>query len=212
MNLYEVLGLKPDAGVAQIRAAYRKLSAIHHPDKEGGNEEKFREIKDAYDVLIDQGRRARYDKTGRTDADPVTPEAIRNVMEGMIIGVINHEREDGSTDDPVWDDIKHKIILSIRASRREVMANIKNGEKKLRRAKTLAARFKPKQEADPVGDIFRDRIAAIENQLQSFKDALELSVATEKAFSEYEYEVGPGPEGQNDPGPTLRLSGVRFLG
>lgn len=211
MNLYDILGVDRDAGAARIRAAYRKLSSIHHPDV-GGNADDFRKIKEAYDILRDEERRKRYDETGRTDKSPVTPEAIRNVMESMIIGVINHERDDGSTDSPEWEDIKHKIILSIRASRREVVANIKSGEKKLARAKQLAKRFKPKQKADPVGEIFRDRIEAIETQLQSFRDALELSIETEKAFNEYDYEVEPGPEGQYDPSSTLRLRGVQFLG
>lgn len=209
MSPYEALGLNVDAGNAQIRAAYRKLSAIHHPDKEGGDEEKFRQVKDAYDVLIDADRRARYDKTGRTDKSPVTPEAIRNVMSGMINGVIDHERPDGTTDDPVWEDIKFKIIMSIKASRREVTLNLKQVDKRLSRAKKLASRFKARQDDDPVGKIFADRIEAMETQLQGLKDALELSLATEKAFEEYDYEVGPDPEGQQEPGPTTRplLSG-----
>jgi len=207
MNPYEVLGVDRDAGTARIKAAYRKLSGLHHPDKEGGSPDKFREIKEAYDILNDQGRRERYDRTGRTDADPVTPEAIRSAMSGMIDAVIDAERPDGTTDDPCWEDIRTKIILSIKSGRREITMNVKRSEKKLKRIRSLAARFKPKQEHDPVGEIFKSRIEAMEFQLKMHRDAMELSVAMEKAFEEYSYEVGPGPEGQHDPDPTPPLLG-----
>lgn len=212
-DAYRILGLDRGATIPHIRAAYKRMARIHHPDKEGGNDEKFREIKLAYDILIDPDRRKRYDQTGRIDKSPVTPEAIRNVMASMINNVIDHEREDGSTDNPDWENIKNKIVLSIRASRREIVINIKHTERRLERAKTLARKFKPRQEEDPIGEIFKARIEIMETQLQGLKDALELSQETEKKFLEYDYEVdevGPRPEGQFSRGPTLRLSGSPF--
>lgn len=209
MNPYEVLGVDRDAGVAKIKAAYRALSREHHPDK-GGDEAKFLEIKEAFDILSDSARRERYDRTGRTDADRVTPEAIRSAMEVMIDTVINAERPDGTTDDPCWEDIRVKVILSIKSGRREVTANIKQVEKKLKRTRLLAKRFKSKQEHDPVGEIFKSRIESMEFQLNQHRDAMQLSVELEKAFENYSYEVGPDTEGQYASDPTPRLLGRGF--
>jgi curved DNA-binding protein len=66
-NLYETLGVKRDAGVDDIRKAYRKLARKHHPDVNPGNkgaEEKFKAISSAYEVLSDAKKRADYDEFG----------------------------------------------------------------------------------------------------------------------------------------------------
>lgn len=63
---YEVLGLKQDASLKDIKKAYRSLAVQHHPDRNLGNEEeatiKFREISEAYEILSDENSRRQYDK------------------------------------------------------------------------------------------------------------------------------------------------------
>lgn len=66
-DYYEVLGLAKDAGLDDIKKAYRKLAVKYHPDKNPGNpeaEEKFKEAAEAYGVLSDDEKRARYDRYG----------------------------------------------------------------------------------------------------------------------------------------------------
>jgi len=62
---YDILELKQDATLKDIKKAYRKLAVQHHPDRNIGNEEestiKFREISEAYEVLSDEGLRRDYD-------------------------------------------------------------------------------------------------------------------------------------------------------
>jgi len=66
MKLYETLGLTSDATLNDIKKAYRKLSLKYHPDKstETDCEQKFITISQAYNILKDQDKRARYDKLG----------------------------------------------------------------------------------------------------------------------------------------------------
>jgi curved DNA-binding protein len=63
-DYYEILGVKPDAGEAEIKAAYRKLARKYHPDKnkESGAEEKFKAINEANEVLKDAEKRRSYDQ------------------------------------------------------------------------------------------------------------------------------------------------------
>jgi molecular chaperone DnaJ len=63
-DYYEVLGVSKDASADEIKKAFRKAAVLHHPDKEGGDESKFKEINEAYEVLKDQQKRQRYDQFG----------------------------------------------------------------------------------------------------------------------------------------------------
>ena len=62
-KLYELLGVEKSASTAEIKKAYRKLAIQHHPDK-GGDEEKFKEITRAYEILSDENKRSQYDQFG----------------------------------------------------------------------------------------------------------------------------------------------------
>jgi molecular chaperone DnaJ len=59
-NYYEILGVQENTPMEEIKKNYRKLAMEHHPDK-GGDEEKFKKISEAYDVLSDDNKRAQYD-------------------------------------------------------------------------------------------------------------------------------------------------------
>ena len=66
-DYYQILGVSRAASASEIRAAYRKLALKYHPDRNPGNkqaEEKFKEMNEAYQVLSDPKKRARYDQLG----------------------------------------------------------------------------------------------------------------------------------------------------
>lgn len=101
-DYYEMLGVNRNASEEDIRKAYRKLAMQYHPDRNKGDknaEEKFKEVGEAYAVLNDSQKRARYDRFGHTVTSPGAgpgagfggfefdlADALRQFMEGGAFG------------------------------------------------------------------------------------------------------------------------------
>ena len=74
-DFYDVLGIAKNASDEEFKKAYRKLAMKHHPDRNQGEgakaaEEKFKEAKEAYEMLTDAQKRAAYDQYGHAGVDP----------------------------------------------------------------------------------------------------------------------------------------------
>jgi len=92
-DYYEVLGVAREAADADIKSAYRKLALKHHPDRNPGDkaaEEKFKEAAEAYSVLADADKRARYDRFGHAAVtgagqgfDPTVFTGFEDILGGL---------------------------------------------------------------------------------------------------------------------------------
>ena len=93
-DYYEILGVPKNAGDQQIKSAYRKLALQYHPDRNQGNkeaEEKFKEAAEAYAILSDGDKRARYDRFGHAGVgsqagggfDPSTFAGFEDIFGGI---------------------------------------------------------------------------------------------------------------------------------
>jgi curved DNA-binding protein CbpA len=94
-DFYATLGVPRSASHEEIRAAYKDLSLRYHPDRPGGNEEAFKKIQEAHEVLSNRNRKAVYNGTGSAGAAAAGSDGIfqaaRNARE---------ERRRGKTIDP----------------------------------------------------------------------------------------------------------------
>lgn len=63
-DYYKILGVEKGASADEIKKAFRKAAMEHHPDRKGGNEAKFKEVNEAYQVLSDASKRQKYDQFG----------------------------------------------------------------------------------------------------------------------------------------------------
>lgn len=66
-DYYQILGVSKTASEEEIKKAYRKLAHQYHPDKANGDEARFKEINEAYQVLSDKKKRAQYDQFGSAE-------------------------------------------------------------------------------------------------------------------------------------------------
>ncbi len=72
-NYYETLGIDKSATKDEVKKAFRTLAHKYHPDKKGGDEAKFKEVNEAYTILMDDKKRAEYDAYGRVFSDGQGP-------------------------------------------------------------------------------------------------------------------------------------------
>ncbi|HEV3146908.1 MAG TPA: DnaJ domain-containing protein, partial [Gemmataceae bacterium] len=102
-DFYEILGVPRTASEDEITKAYRKLARQYHPDRNPGDKEaenKFKEIQNAYDILMDKTKRAQYDRFGH-----VTPGAVPPPGEGGMPGFGGFEGNMGNVPPEMLEEI-----------------------------------------------------------------------------------------------------------
>src|SRR5690348_10729165 len=92
-DYYVVLGVAKDADDAEIKRAFRELARTYHPDLNPDGAERFKEINEAYAVLSDRDRRARYDRWGHEgDAGAGGISSVMDAMEEVLGDVLRRRK------------------------------------------------------------------------------------------------------------------------
>lgn len=125
-DFYDVLGISNNATDDDIKKAYRKLAMKYHPDRNLNNKEaeaKFKEIKEAYEILGDSQKRASYDRYGHAGIDPNMHNGMNNGMGGFaetfgdifgdIFGNSSSRRSNGSSSSFRGSDLKFSLDITL---------------------------------------------------------------------------------------------------
>ena len=92
-DYYETLRVPKSASKDEVKRAFYKLAQKYHPDKKGGNEDKFKQVNEAYQTLSDDAKRSKYDQYGsgfeNMGAPPPKATATRGAVLRDLISVVS---------------------------------------------------------------------------------------------------------------------------
>jgi curved DNA-binding protein CbpA len=192
VTLYDDLGVEPDADERSIRSAYRRLSKKHHPDV-GGNEDDFKRIVHAYEVLIDPERRKLYDETGAEEAprDIVTAKAMEFLARAFEQAVSG-----GTMTTIVVEELKHvdvpkemKRYLDADAKR---MDEVNAAGLKCREAIVeMTVRVEKSPDRDVFAELLASKIKKIDAELNLVVTAMKAYRRASAMLDGYAYRVDP---------------------
>lgn len=165
-NLYAILQIAKDAAPAAVKAAHRRLTKIHHPDK-GGEPDAFMLIQTAYRVLSDAAMRAEYDASGRwnekallSDAERVT-QLLAQVYAEMLAAAPKLDRH---------TDLKKLMLDAMSARAGQLTPIIDDNAKRAEFLATLIGRIPHKSGASLFDQVTRDTIGTGEAKLAQFRE------------------------------------------
>ena len=131
-DYYEVLGVKRDASDREIASAYRKLAVKFHPDSNPGDAEtveKFKEAAEAYEILSDAEKRARYDQFGHAGTDQYahhfdTPEDIFEAFGDIFSEMFGGSRRGGGRRVRRGADVRADVTLTLEEAAKGVRKSV----------------------------------------------------------------------------------------
>jgi curved DNA-binding protein CbpA len=188
-NLYKILGIRKNATKQTIKKAYRELSKKLHPDK-GGNIEEFNELNKAYQILMDDEKRKKYD-----DGDNIE-NILKKSEEFLIIGTMFNLVIEQS--DPMKTDIikATKILLNNKIAENN---NLKNKNKKdILKYNTFLGKIKHKNKKNFLGEILEGKIMKSEKNIEFLEEKKKSLEKALEIIGEYDYSFFSNLIGSNN--------------
>lgn len=129
-DYYEVLGVKKNAALDEIKKAYRQLALSHHPDRVPSEqkkeaEERFKEISEAYAVLSDSQKRSLYDQHGHAGIDQ--KYAYEDIFRGADFSSVFQDMAGGSFSGSIFEDIFSDLGFNIFGGRTSRASRMRRG-------------------------------------------------------------------------------------
>jgi len=183
---YEILGVPQDASAADIRAAYKKLAQQWHPDKHPNDiasaTKRFQELDEAYTILSDAEKRARYDNLGdaeQSEENELATHAIRLLTESAM------QLLDQPGD---HRDILRKMCDVMIEKHK---ASIQDALIRIRKREQLATRWKTKLGGRNIfANALRREILRLREHIETSKVAIDIAKECLRILAEYEYDPG----------------------
>ena len=198
-ELYDVLGVKPDASPDDIKAAFRRAAKRTHPDH-GGDIVAFRAVNNAYAILTDPEKRAKYEADGTTDTAANNENAaalglVQQLFEG-IIQAMTQGQDPGDDRVGVANDVVQVVRDELDQRIHTIVDNIANTHAMIARLKKIAPRFHAAGEKNVLRQMVEYRISGLERGIPEGARQLQLHQDALKALDGYSFEHDPAPVAQ----------------
>ncbi len=171
---YETLGVRPNASKRTIQKSYRKKSMASHPDR-GGDAAEFHAVQKAYELLMDDARRARYDATGDASEQAVDNSLAESmsILSQNLAKVIQQSMMTGQK--PKHRDLIAEIRKNIQGRQQELRDGIKKFDGPRAMLKELLGRF----DVDGGGENFMESV--VRSHIAEFEGPIKKSEAEMEA-------------------------------
>lgn len=183
---YEELGVPRDASPGQIKAAYRMMAHRTHPDREGGDAERFKRVSAAYETLSDSERRAQYDRTGQDKPRDLQAEA-EDIAAKLILSHVE------KSDDPDFVDVLSSVRRDIKAQAYAMRQSSDGVAATIRKLNKAIKRTTRKGGRNLAVLMMEDRVADLERTFEKYKDGLKQAELIQAVLDDYEYAFEPKP-------------------
>ena len=179
MNPYTELDVPIDASLETIKQRYRTLAQMHHPDK-GGDEELFKLIKLAYEILSDPVRRKQYDITGETTTTNAKDEAIANIVQ-ILLHVVPSFNVD-------QDDLIQIAEIETRTMLDLIYKDISVTERYIANLEKVSSKLRIKTSGENILNTFIvHQIQQRKQELENFKRRVQVCELMIEILKDYEY-------------------------
>jgi len=179
MNPYTELDVPVDASLETIKQRYRTLAQMHHPDK-GGDEELFKRIKLAYEILSDPIRRKQYDITGETTTTNAKDEAVQNLVQILLHVVPNFNVDQ--------DDLIHIAEMETRTMLDLVNKDIGVTERYILNLEKVLSKLRIKTEGENLLSSFiANQVNQRKQELVTFQHRVQVCNLMLEILKDYEY-------------------------
>ena len=179
MNPYTELDVPIDASLETIKQRYRTLAQMHHPDK-GGDEELFKLIKLAYEILSDPVRRKQSDITGETTTTNAKDEAIANIVQ-ILLHVVPSFNVDK-------DDLIQIAEIETRTMLDLIYKDISVTERYIANLEKVSSKLRIKTSGENILNTFIvHQIQQRKQELENFKRRVQVCELMLEILKDYEY-------------------------
>lgn len=182
-NLYEVLGVGKGADSGEVKKAYRKKAQQLHPDKAEGDKEQFQELVAAYEVLIDNARRQKYDETGEISSKVADDNDALSSLVSVIFGLID------KVDDVRYVNLIEEAKELVREGLRVQAERIVELENSIAVREEVNRRLKKKDGHNILADALQSDMDKRRQGVEGMRDNLDTGKALIVMLDEYEYQA-----------------------
>lgn len=180
MDPYLELEISIDATEEEIKAQYRALAMIHHPDK-GGDEEKFKRIKEAYEILSDPIRRKGYDMSGDAESNLQIRNSALDHIAQMVAQIV-------PTFDSEQGDLIAAMNLEVTKIRQSMFENINVCNKYLENLNKVVVRINAKHNKQNIMlELVQKQIDQRKREHEDFTKRIQICDLEIEILKDYEY-------------------------